>query len=160
MIFARFVDFPTPLTPQKTIMYGRFSYFASRMSRNISTRRLGVSNYKYLVMIKITKFVKLTVTTANAILTKIYKSGSCIILLYIQTIYLHQSFTNRFLHNACNATKCSYHLTFQFHFYWLAKFFCWLRSNVFCLKNIMLIMKRNIVNKSCKKICNLTKSYF
>merc|ERR1712018_409554 len=42
-ILARLVLFPTPFTPQNVITYGLLFAFASRTSRMISTRRLGVN---------------------------------------------------------------------------------------------------------------------
>ena len=41
-ILAKFVDFPTPFTPQKVIVYGRFWLLACNTSRKISTRLRGV----------------------------------------------------------------------------------------------------------------------
>lgn len=41
---ARLVDFPTPFTPQNTMVYGRWDFWASITSRRISIRLLGDSN--------------------------------------------------------------------------------------------------------------------
>lgn len=47
---------------------------------------------------------------------------------------LHQCFTKRFFHDACNTTECSHHLTFQFCFNWLTQLLGWFCCYIFCWK--------------------------